>query len=95
VEGFAQRQPSDFASSKPVYFNLNEQAWRSLANSKFSAKRQEYSVTVTNAFFAAINNEAQKDAFEAFEADHFKKTLGLFKHVSHNLGATSDMHGDK
>ncbi len=67
-EGFAQRQPSDLATSKPAYFNIDDQVSRSLADTKFSAKRQEYSVTVANAFFAAIVNEAQKDDIEAFQA---------------------------
>ena len=58
VEGFAQRQPSDLAPSKPGYFNIDDQVSRSLADTKFSAKRQEYQVTVANAFFAAIANEA-------------------------------------
>ena len=51
-EGFSQRHPSDLAPSKPAYFNIDDQVARSLADTKFAAKRQEYSITVANAFFA-------------------------------------------
>ena len=54
VEGFAQRQPSDLASSKPAYFNIDDQVARTLEDSKFAAKRQDNSITVANAFFAAV-----------------------------------------
>ena len=51
-------------------------------------------VTVANAFFAAITNEAQKDAIEAFEAGNYKATRRLSKKISINLGVTSDMQRD-
>ncbi len=50
-EGFAQRQPLDLSPSKPAYFNIDDQVARSLADSKFSVKRQEYAITVANSFF--------------------------------------------
>ncbi len=50
-EGFAQRQPSNLAPSKPAYFNIDDQVSRTLGDSKHAAKRQEYSITVANAFF--------------------------------------------
>ena len=53
-EEFAQRQPSDLASSKPTYFNIDDQVARTLADSKFAAKRQEYSITVAKAFFEQL-----------------------------------------
>ena len=90
-EGFSQRQPSDLASSKPGYFNIDDQVSRGLADTKFSAKRQEYQVTVANAFFAAVANEAQKDAIEAFQAGKHRTALKLFKQVSANLKAAADM----
>ncbi len=68
---------------------------KTLADSKVAAKRQEYSITGANAFFAAVTHEAQKDAIEAFKASDLKTTLRLFKQVSNNLGATSDMQGDR
>jgi len=94
-EGFAQRQPSVLAPSMPAYFNIDDQVARSLADSKFAAKRQEYSITVANAFFAAITHEAQKDAIAAFEAGDFKTAHKLFKQVAGNLGAAADMQGDR
>jgi hypothetical protein len=92
-EGFAQRQPSDLASSKPTYLNIDDQVARSLANSKFATKHQEYSITVENPFFAAVTNEAQKDVVEAFEAGNYKTAHKLFKQVSNDMAATSDMQG--
>ena len=74
-EGFAQRQPSDLVSSKPAYFNIDDQVARSLVDSKFSTKRQEYSITVTNAFFSAITHEAQKEALKVLKAGDTKKPL--------------------
>jgi hypothetical protein len=56
--------------------------------------RQEYSITVANAFFSAITHEAEKNAIEALKAGDTKTTLRLLKQVSNNLGATSDMQGD-
>ena len=94
-EGFSQRQPSDLAPSKPGYFNIDDQVSRSLSDTKFSAKRQEYQVTVANAFFAAVANEAQKDAIEAFQAGNHTAALKLFKQVSANLKDASDMQGDR
>jgi hypothetical protein len=94
-EGFAQRQPSDLAPSKPAYFNIDDQVARTLGESKYAAKRQEYSITVANAFFTSIANEAQKDALEAFEAGNYKTAYKLFKQVSNNLAAAADMQGDR
>ncbi len=94
-EGFAQRQPLDLASSKPAYINIDDQVARTFGESKFAAKRQEYSIEVANAFFTAIANEVQKDALEAFEAGSYKTTQKLFKQVVNNLAATTDMQGDR
>jgi hypothetical protein len=49
---------------------------------------------VANEFFAAVTNEAQKDAIEAFEAENYKTTHKLFNQVSNILAATTDMQGD-
>ena len=94
-EGFAQRQPSELAPSKPAYFNIDDQVARTLGDSKYAAKRQEYSITVANAFFTAIANEAQKDALEALEAGNYKTAYKPFKQVSNNLTAVADMQGDR
>jgi hypothetical protein len=53
-EGFAQRQSSELAPSKPAYFNIHDQVAKSLLDLKFSAKRQEYAITVANVIFSAI-----------------------------------------
>ena len=94
-EGFAQRQPSELAASEPGYFNIDDQVARSLSDSKFAAKRSEYSITVANAFYAAIAHEAQKDAIKAFEDGNYRTAHMLFKQVSKNLGAARDMQGDR
>ena len=94
-EGFIQRQPSELAPAKPAYFNIDDQVTRSLNDTKTSARRAEYTVTVANAFYASIAHEAQKDAVEALEAGDVKNALCLLKQVSNNLGATRDMLTDR
>jgi hypothetical protein len=78
-EGFSQRQPSDLAPSKPTYFNIDDQVARSLMDSKFAAKRQEYSIMVANTFFASFTHEAHKDALQALEAGNYGTAQRLFK----------------
>jgi hypothetical protein len=90
-EGFNQRQPSDLAPSKPVYFNIDDQVARSLADSKFAAKRQEYSIMVANAFFTLVTHDAPKDAMQALEAGNYGAAQRLFKQVCNNFEATRDM----
>jgi len=86
-EAFIYRQPSDLAPSKPTYFNIDDLVARSLADSKFDKKRQEYSITVANAFFASVT-------LEAFEAVNYKATVQrLFKQVCNNLGQQETCRG--
>jgi hypothetical protein len=87
--------PASDVASKPTYFNIDDQVARTLADSKFAAKREEYSITVANAFFAAVTNQAHKDVIEVFEAGNFKTAHKVFKQVPNNLAATTDMQGDK
>jgi hypothetical protein len=94
-EGFSQRHLSDLAPSKPAYFNIDDQVARSLADTKIAAKRQEYSITVANAFFASVTHEAQKDALQALEAGDYGTAQRLFKKVCNNLEATRDMQVDR
>ncbi len=79
---------------KPAYFNIDDQVSRTLGDSKFAAKRKEYSITVANAFFTSIANEAQKDALEAFVAGNLKTAYKMFKQVSNILATATDMQGD-
>jgi hypothetical protein len=50
---------------------------------------------VTNAFFASITHEAQKDVVEALDTGDIKNALCLFKQASNNHGATRDMLDDR
>ncbi len=50
-EGFDKRSPSRLATNKPAYFPIDDPVKRTLPASKYSAKAQEYSITVANAFF--------------------------------------------
>ncbi len=68
---------------------------RTLGDSKYATKSQEFSITVANAIFTSIANEAQKDALEAFESGNLKTAYKRFKQVSNNLAATTDMQGNK
>ena len=94
-EGFSQRHPSDLAPSTPAYFNIDDHVARSLADSKFGAKRQEYSITVANAFFTSVIHEAQKNNPQVLEAGNYGAAQRLFKQVCNNLEATRDMQGDQ
>ncbi len=93
-EGFSQRQPSDLAPSKPAYFNIEDQVARNLADSRFSAKRREYLITVASAFFISVTHEAQKDTLQALETGNYGAALRMFKQVCNNLEASRDMQGD-
>ena len=87
-EGFIHQQPSELAPTKLAYFNIDDQVTRTFSDVKTSARRAEYTVTVANAFFASITQEAQ-------EAGDIKNAPCLFKQVSNNLGATRDMLDDR
>ncbi len=54
VEGFDKRFPSRLASNKPAYFPIDDPITRTLAASKYSAKTQEHSITIANAFFPRL-----------------------------------------
>ncbi len=56
--GIRQATAIGLAPSKPAYFNIDDQVARTLGDSKFAAKRQEYMITIANAFFAAVTHEA-------------------------------------
>jgi hypothetical protein len=59
------------------------------------SKRQEYMITIANAFFTAFTHGAQKDAIEAFEAGAYRTAHKMFKQVKNNLSAAADMQGDR
>jgi ribosomal protein S20 len=90
-EGFIQRKPSELALAKLAYFNIDDQVTRALSAAKASARRAGYMVTVTNASFASMAHEAQKDVVEALEAGDVKNAPCLLKHVSNSLEAPRDM----
>ncbi len=62
AEGFDKRSPSSLAPNKPAYFPIDDPVTRTLAASKYSAKAQEYNITVANAFFASVTRAALDDA---------------------------------
>jgi hypothetical protein len=74
-EGFIQRQPSELATAKPGYFNIDDQVTKTPSEVKTSARRAEYTVTVANAFFASITHEAQKHVVEALETGDIKNGI--------------------
>ena len=94
-EGFIQRQPSKLAPSKLSYVNIDDHVTKSLIETKTSARRAGYTVTVANAFYVSIAHEAQKDVVEALEAGDVKNAMCLLKQVSNNLGASRDMLTDR
>ena len=90
-EGFAQRQPSELTPSKPAYVNIDDQVARSLADSKFSANRQEYAITGASAFSPQSLTRRRRTILKRLKPAIQKTSLALFKQVSNNLGATSDI----
>jgi hypothetical protein len=94
TEGFDKRYPSRLVSNKLDYFPIDDPVTRTLAASKYSAKAQEYSITVANAFFASVTKVAMDDAiFAALERDE-QSALTLLAQVSNNMAAIEDMHRD-
>ena len=66
AEGFDKRSPSRLAPNKPAYFPIDDPVTRTLHASKYSAKAQEYAITVANAFFTSVTRAALDDAIAAF-----------------------------
>ncbi len=65
AEGFDKRSPSRLVPNKPAYFPIDDPVTRTLTASKYSAKAQEYYITVANAFFASVTKAALDDAISA------------------------------
>ena len=95
AEGFEKRSPSRLAANKPAYFPIDDPVTRTLAASKYSAKAQEYSITVANAFFASVTRSALDDAIAAAIEGDQKASLNLLSQVSNNMAAIEDMHRDR
>jgi hypothetical protein len=95
AEGFDKRSPSRSAPNKPAYFPIDDPVTRTLAASKYSAKAQEYSITVANAFFASVTRAALDDAIAAANEGDQKSALNLLAQVSNNMAAIEDMHRDR
>ena len=53
------------APNKPAYFPIDNPVTRTLADSKYSAKSQEYSIAVANEFFESVTRAALDDAIAA------------------------------
>jgi hypothetical protein len=83
------------AANKPAYFPIDDPVTRTLAASKYSAKAQEYSITVANAFFASVTRVALDDAIAAAIEGDQKASLNLLSQVSNNMAAIEDMHRDR
>ena len=65
AEGFKRRSRSSMALNKPTYFPIDDPVTRTLAASKYSAKVQEYSISVANAFSASLTCLALDNAIAA------------------------------
>ena len=95
AEGFDKRSPSRLAANKPAYFPIDDSVTRTLATSKYSAKAAEYSITVANAFFAAVTRAALDDAIAATKEGDTKSASILLAQVSNNMAAIEDLHRDR
>jgi hypothetical protein len=95
AEGFDKRSPSRLAPNKPAYFPIDDPVTRTLTASKYSAKAQEYSITVANAFFASVTKAALDDAISAALEGDEQSALTLLAQVSNNMAAIEDMHRDR
>ena len=94
-EGFDKRSPSRLAPNKPAYFPIDDPVTRTLTASKYTAKAQEYSITVANAFFASVTRAALDDAISAALEGDEQSALTLLAQVSNNMAAIEDMHRDR
>jgi hypothetical protein len=83
------------APNKPAYFPIDDPVTRTLTASKYSAKAQEYSITVANAFFASVTKASLDDAISAVLEGDEQSALTLLAQVSNNMAAIEDMHRDR
>ncbi len=93
--GFDKRTPSKLASNKPAYFPIDDSVTTTLAVSKYSAKAQEYLITVANAFFAYVTRATLDDAIFAILEGDQQSAFTLLAHLSNNMAAIEDIHRDR
>jgi hypothetical protein len=95
-EGFEKRASSRQAPSKPAYFPIDDPVTRTLTSSKYTAKATEYSITVTNAFFACVTKAVLDDAIAANNNGGDPETVSiLLAQVQVNISAIEDIHRDR
>ena len=64
-DGFEKRAPTKLALSKPYYYPIDDAVTRALAASKYTIELAEYTLSVSNAFFASTTHAAAEDALAA------------------------------
>ena len=65
AEGYDKRSPSRLAPNKHAYFPIDDPVTGTFTASKYSAKAQEYFITVANAFFASVTRASLDDTISA------------------------------
>ena len=94
-DGFEKRAPPKLALSKPFYYPIDDAVTRTLAASKYTSKLAEYTLSVSNAFFASTTHAAAQDALAAHLAGDASSTTTMLNQVVNSLAAIKDMQRDR
>jgi hypothetical protein len=94
-DGFEKRAPPKLSLAKPFYYPIDDAVTRTLAASKYTSKLAEYTLSVSNAFFASTTHAAAQDALAAHLAGDADSTTTLLNQVVNNLAAIKDMQRDR
>ncbi len=92
AEGFEKRAPSRLASSKPAYYPIDDSVTRTLTANKYSAKAEEYNITVAHAFYAVVTRTALDDGVAALKDGDDKTASILLTQVCNNMAAIENLH---
>ena len=94
-DGFEKRAPPKLSLAKPFYYPIDDAVTRTLAASKYTSKLAEYTLSVSNAFFASTTHAAAQDALAAHLAGDADSTTTLLNQVVNSLAAIKDMQRDR
>jgi hypothetical protein len=90
-DGFEKRAPPKLALAKPFNYPIDDVVTRTLATSKYTSKLVEYTLSVSNAFFASTTHAAAEDALAAHLAGDASITTTLLNQAVNSLASIKGM----